>query len=149
MVMWYTLTVLIAPALCCCLLRPAAAEAAPVTAAVPVDPVPAESAPACPHCRAEMPAPTAPQTPEPQPADQPCPCKDATAACEVGLPAADEAVVTSPDAPQSPVSPFAAAWGLSASVPVVFDWVPRTSPAGNLPFYSTDDLLRAFHLLRC
>jgi hypothetical protein len=70
--MWYALTVLLGPALCCCATRPAHAEARPVADA----PAPAKKGCCCCPTEAESPeARPEPAAPKPEHPPGGCPCK--------------------------------------------------------------------------
>lgn len=147
MALWYTLTVLLAPAMCCCDFRPSAPAA--VVASAAEAPKPAKSAPACSHCCAEPSPPSCPEdrvTPDvSSPRPHPCPCKDAQATIRDALPLTDRPVADGLD------EHFLLA-GLFALSPDVVPVTPERSAAesaGGLPFPSTDQLLRVFHRLRC
>jgi hypothetical protein len=132
--LWYVVAAVLAPRLCCCALSHAAEAKPKQTPAVTE--VRAKS---CPHCR------TTETTPDDaRPTDKPkCPCKESHAHDA-------PAVVTAPasywlDAPAGQsVTGFTDRLPVPAFVASPFTSVPRTGPP-----LSADDLLRAFHILRC
>jgi hypothetical protein len=134
--LWYVLAAVLTPKVCCCALRPTPDVQPQRTAAVTE-----VREKTCPHCRTTEKAPD-----DAKPADKPkCPCKE-------GQSHEPPAVVTAPasqwlagpDAPTgSPcVWTFDRQSVLTTTTP--FTSVPRTGPP-----LTSDDLLRAFHLLRC
>jgi hypothetical protein len=125
----YILAAVLAPRVCCC-------------AATPTHPQPTEPqrvAKTCPHCR------TAEKVPgDATPSDKPkCPCQE-------GHSHTSPAVVTAPaspwlDAPAGLLTVgFADRLPAPAFAAAPFVALPRTGPP-----LTEDDLLRAFHLLRC
>jgi hypothetical protein len=133
--LWYVVAAVLAPRLCCCALSHAA-EAPPQRAAVTE-----VREKTCPHCRATESAPD-----DAKPTDKPkCPCKEGRsheAPAVVTAPASQW--LAGPDAPTG----YADVWTFGRT-PVLaadasFTSVPRTGPP-----LTADDLLRAFHILRC
>lgn len=131
--LWYVVAAVLAPKLCCCALSHAA-ESKPRRSAAVTE----VRAKTCPHCR------TTEKPTESTPKDKPkCPCKE-------GRTHEVPAVVTAPasqgiDAPTGlSVAGFTDRLPVPALTAAPFTSVTRTGPP-----LTADDLLRAFHLLRC
>ena len=141
--LWYALTVLAGPALCCCATRPAPAEARPAADA----PAPAQKGCCC--CPAEADAPEARPQPATPPADHPpggCPCKkfDRQDQARPG-PAAGESYAQ-PRSLDLPLAGPAADGLLPAQHAAV---LPGAHPPGDPAGLAGRDLLTAYHILRC
>jgi hypothetical protein len=129
---WYIVAAVVAPHVCCCDHHPTAEAAA-------------AAAPACPHCPTASDDRTESPKPAPTPGKPTCPCKEnhshdapavVTAPHWAGGPDGATGYLVSDRPTRLAVPALAAAAGLGE--------VPRAGP-----FLTRDDLLRAFHILRC
>ncbi|HVK15628.1 MAG TPA: hypothetical protein VM533_01685 [Fimbriiglobus sp.] len=130
----YILAAVLAPKLCCCALSHAA-EAKPQQAAATE-----VRAKTCPHCHTTETAPDDANSP----ADKPkCPCKE-------GHSHEAPAVVTAPASYWLDAPTLLSVTGFNDRLPVpAFTASPFTSVPRTGPPLTVDDLLRAFHILRC
>jgi hypothetical protein len=134
---WYVVAAVLVPKVCCCAFHPSAqANPHPAKAVVQV------RAPACPHCKTSDEPPS--DAPKPAPGQPHCPCKDHPHE-------APAAVVSAPTA-QWLGGPTVLAAPLGSDRSTATDLVSdqrTTTTVRTGPFLTTDDLLRAFHILRC
>ncbi|HET6572953.1 MAG TPA: hypothetical protein VFG68_05070 [Fimbriiglobus sp.] len=130
----YVMAAVLVPKVCCCALQ-ATTDAQPQRTAAVTE----VRGTTCPHCR-----PTHTPT-DSKPTDKPkCPCKDGRsqdAPAVVTAPASQW--LAGPDAPTG----LSDAWAIGQSP--VLDAVPFLSVPRTGPPLTADDLLRAFHILRC
>jgi hypothetical protein len=144
----YVLAAVLAPRACCCAFRSTVAAKPHWTEAVAHTQVRAKGCPHCHHAADEKPA-TAPDGSQPAgaPGKSNCPCKEGRSHdAPAVVTATASQLLAGPDGPAAhpathefdrlPVPALAAAPG-------------QTSGARSGPFLTEDDLLRAFHLLRC
>lgn len=127
------------PWLCCC---GPARIASTFTAEVPKQSIPSKKPPVarCPHCVAEIPAPSDPTHPPKPVPTEPCPCGGVEL---VAVPPAVSAVSFDLDQLVSVVPKFGAPFVIEIVIPV--------DPSGlrELPFLTTAERLYAHHVLRC
>jgi hypothetical protein len=136
-IIWYALAAVFVPKACCCLFHLHAPPKPTAKAVRTAKPVAATAG--CPHCRTAGESEQAPGEPTPQK----CPCRD-------GRPA-EPAITPSPTVAVEAlgtVGPHPAVVSDRPTGPAVAVTRPG-APVRAGPFLTADDLLHAFHILRC
>src|SRR5262245_13811485 len=134
----FSLATVLGPGLCCCAFSQQARQ----------EPAKLAEPPAghCPHCRTK--AAKQQQPTKPAPANKDCPCKQKPDRC----PILSLAATAPARQPLAPADAGASDGMLIAILPIQgmnFGIAPLPFLTGDLPFLETDDLLYAFHILRC